>query len=209
MSDKEVTTRILEEDRDKLNRLSEKYNMKASAILGHIIDQSLKYNTLDMDWEKALAENQLHDFLMDADMEYRKTFERDKHRAILRAKQTAFQEYIKVMPPDERKPFLEQILGDPATNGDFLDNLSSYQMYTVNGERKLLSPGEEGAPNMPGIHPDRIVTCERGHHIIGDFCKCLLWRTCELRASEYQNYIAVHGTEATKTRYIDRANRRY
>lgn len=209
MSEKEVSTRIYENDREQLNLMSNKYGMKASLILGHLIKKAVEYNILEEGWEAKLAESQLHDFLLEADLEYKKQFERDKHRAILKAKQTAFQELIKVMPVDERKSFLEQILGDPTNNGDFLDNLSSYQMFTIDGVRRLLAPDGEGGPIVPGIHPDNIIECERGFHIVKGFCKCQLWKICQIRKEEYEHYLATSGSREQQNRYLDRHDRRY
>lgn len=206
LEDKEVTTRIMESDRDALNLISQKMGMKASLILGHLIDLAQRHGLLESGWEDRLAEARFHEMLLEADIEYKKGFERDKHRAILQAKQIAFKEYLKVMTASEKKTFLEQVLGE--TGGDLLDSFQSYQMFVIDGEKKFLAPNPDGSPNIPGVSRDALIECERGWHMTGGFCRCNLWRDCPMRSEEYIDYLAKHGTESQRRRYLDRSARR-
>lgn len=200
--DKEVTTRITESDRDKLNNLSSKYGMKASVILGYIIDQAIKYNTLEAGWEGKLAEDKLADYLKDADLEFRKKVELLNIKAQISAKTMVFKNWMDILPPSEKRQFLENVMG--ARKGeDFLEQLANYQMYLIDGLKKLYPPEQDGYPSIPWISKVDIIKCLRGFHIANNRCDCRYWDSCEHGKAQYENWLAAHGSQQEQRRYLE------
>lgn len=211
MSDKEVTTRILESDRTKLNDLSSRYSMKASVILGHLIDLGIKHKMLESGWESNLAEQELQEILADMDIEFRKKVELKKVTAQINAKMMVFKEWMKILPPNEKKQFLENVLGDTKT-GDFLEKLTNYQMFIVDGEKKLYPVDESGYPLIPFVQLVNILKCARGFHIVNNRCNCRYWESCEYGKAAFESWLAEHGTPHEQQRYLEETSgfrRRY
>lgn len=206
MSDKEVTTRIQENHRDKLNDLSSKYGMKASVILGYLVDLALEYKMLDSGWEKTLAERELQDILADMDIEFRKKVELKKVTAQINAKMMVFKEWMRILPPNEKKQFLENVLGD-IKGEDYLDRLTNYQMFIVDGEKRLYPMGDMGLPIIAFTPPEAIIKCMRGFHIENNKCECRYWNSCEYGKAAYENWLAVHGTHAEQRRYLEESSK--
>ena len=113
-----------------------------------------------------------------------------------------FKEYLKTMQPAEKKKFLENVLGD-TSGGNFLENLSSYQMFIIDGEKKLYVPDGEGFPVIPGINRDRVVKCDRGFHIKNARCSCRYWRECPIGASQYEDWLSKFGTPKQQKQYLE------
>lgn len=195
------TIRVTDEDRDEINRLCSLHGMSQEVIIGRLVGENKKYNLFENGWKRKLAESEFEKLLEDTDLEFRKKLELDKHRAILKAKMMVFQEYIKTLPASEKKQFLENVLGD-VNSGNFLENLSSYQMFFIDGEKKLFMPDSEGYPVIPGIKRDRLIQCERGFHIENSRCTCSLWRECPHGSTKYEDWLGKYGTQAQQDSYL-------
>lgn len=205
MSDKEVTTRIYEKDRDSLNSLAARYNMKASVILGHIIDLAVSHNMLDDGWETKLAESEFEELLKDADLDFRKKVELKKAQAQINAKMMVFKEWLGILEPKEKRQFLENVLGD-TKSGDFLEKLTNYQMFLVDGYKRLYPVSEDGYPKIPYVSAAEIVVCTRGFHIVNNRCDCRYWNSCEFGAAAFEDWLGKHGTLAEQKRYLEEKN---
>jgi len=196
------TIRVSEETREEINRLCSFHNMAVDVVLGKLLNENQKHNFFEAGWSKALAEKEFQKLLQDVDIEFRKKIELDKHRAILKAKMIVFQEYIKTLPSAEKKNFLENVLGD-VNSGNFLESLSTYQMFIIDGEKKLFMPDSEGFPTIPGINRDRLIKCERGFHIKNTRCTCEFWRECPVGATAYEDWLGKFGTDAQRKSYLE------
>lgn len=206
MSDKEVTTRIYETDRDQLNALSSKHGMKSAVILGYIIDKAVEYRILEEGWEKELAEKEFQQLLADTDIEFRKKVELRKVKAQIDAKMFVFKEWMKTLDNKDRKQFLDNVLGD-MRGENFLDRLTNYQMFLIDGEKRLLPMDENGYPVISYVMIDEIIKCYRGFHIKNNRCNCRDWATCEHGKTSYENWLAVNGTALEQRRYLEEHSR--
>jgi predicted transcriptional regulator len=201
-----VTIRIEESTREKLNNLASQLNMTHSVIIDYLIDKAIRYEMFQDGWEKALAQSEYQSLLDEDDRELRKRLEIEKAKRILSVKQKAFEKYLDVLEPVERRQFLEAILGS-MKDGDFLDKLSNYQLFVVDGAKKLCEPDEMGRPKLIGINPELIIVCDKGYHVVGGWCQCSLWRSCPMRGPEYEKYLALHGTPTQQRKYIESQSR--
>lgn len=206
MSDKEVTTRILESDREKLNNLSAKYTLKSSVILGFLIDNGIKYGMLEQGWQEKLAEDQLQETLADLDIEFRKKVELKKVDAQIKAKMMVFKEWLGVLDTTQKKQFLENVLGD-TNSGDFLEKLTNYQMFIVDGLKRLYPMDDRGRPMIAFVQPDDLIPCMRGFHIQGNRCDCRYWESCEFGKQSYEDWLAVNGSPLEQQRYLEESER--
>lgn len=197
------TVRISNEDKDVLNRLCEKTNMAQGVVLGYLLECAIKFDMFDQNWIRKLTDADFLDRMQEHDIEYRKKVELEKFKTILNTKQKLIQEYLKIMPNAEKKAYIESALalGD---GENLLDNLTSYQMFVINGEKKMLPPDGTGAPRIPGVAPSQLKQCPQGWHTVHDNClSCRVRRGCELRREERINWVAVHGTKEEQERLID------
>lgn len=203
MSDeKETTTRIYEKDRDKLNQLSSEYGMKVSIVLGHIIDIAKKYKVLDRDWIENLVQKEVSNYLKDQDVEFRKKLELKKLDSIQKAQMLIFKEWLGILEPTEKKKFLEDVMG-VRRGADFLERLSNYQLFMIDGEKRLYAPDAEGYPEIPYTDKLDIIKCVRGFHIRLNRCDCRRWQECEHGAAAYENYLAANGSDLERKRYLE------
>ena len=182
-------------------------NMGQGVLVAYLVEQCIKYGMLDPNWIDRLTEAEFQDKLREAEIEYRKKYEQDKHRAILATKQLLIKEYLKTMDKEEKKAYIETALNmtDEKSGANLLDDMTSYQMFTVNGERKMLPPDGTNRPRLPGIAPSQIIQCEAGFHVINDPClSCSMRETCPQRIEEYTNWVAVHGTKKQQEEWLRR-----
>jgi len=200
------TVRITDADKEILTSLCERYNMKQPVVIGYLLEQAIRCDMMESDWIDQLTKASFHDLLIDADLDYRKGFEIAKYKATLNVKQMMIKEMIKAMPIDERADYLKRTLGDPAKDVDLLDNMTNHQMYTINGEKRMYSPGQDGRPALVGIPPSQILNCPRGWHIKHNPCVgCNISKTCEFIFNEKVEWLALHGTTEEREEYIKRS----
>ena len=195
------TIRVTDEDKNKIINLCKQTKMNQGVLIGYMADKFKEYNMLDPEWLDVLVNKRFAEMLEEVDLSFRKTIEVITFKAVLKAKHLALKQWLEILPAKDKREFLENIMGNP-TNTNFLDQISSYQMYVVNGGKRIVSPDKTGAPMIPGATPEQVITCETGWHVKGAFCNCRLWRTCPIRIEEVQNWLAVHGTTKEQEEYL-------
>ncbi len=197
------TVKLTDEIYEKLSLISSTTGMNRGLIIDYLLDEALRLNMVDAGWDDRMLDARFHSLLMEADIDYRKSFERDKHRAILDTKKMLLKELMRTLEPKEKRAYLESVLGDPTSGADLLENMASFQMFTVNGEKRFLPPGSDGFPRIVGIPPSQIKRCNRGLHTLNSSCPgCDIHRTCEILREERINWLAEHGTTAEQEAYI-------
>lgn len=195
-----TSIKVKTETRDRINLVAQRLNMTVDVILGFLLDQNDKYNFVDSTWlDRAVAER-YSNILDSQDSEMRKKLEIDRHRTILKIKSDALKMYVLTLQGVERKSFLEKLLGNP-NDANFLEKMSSYQLFVIDGIKRFVEPDINGRPTFKG-DPLDLVVCEKGYHARGAWCECPLWRGCPIRSSEYETYLINQGTEAERNRYL-------
>lgn len=198
----EKTTRITEADRDSLNDLSSRYGIKSSTILGHLIDYCIKYGMLDDGWETKLAEKELAEYLKDADLDFRKKVEIMNIKARINAQMMVFKNWLAILGPTEKRQFLENVMG--ANRGeDFLEKLANYQMFLIDGVKRLYPPDTDGYPIISYTQKGALIKCVRGYHIKNNRCDCRYWAECEYGAKAFEEWLAEHGSQLERQRYLE------
>lgn len=198
-----VSLKVRQETKDRINALTQ-YGSQ-DTIVNYLLDQNDKHNLFNPGWARKIAEEQLQDILSDMDLDFRKKVEFANHKARLKAVDRVFMEYIKILEPKEKKDWLENILGNTKSQ-NFLENMTSYQMFIIDGQKRLLLPDEDGFPRIPGIKKDRIQTCERGYHIRDSKCDCRFWKECPTGENQYVDWLGKYGTEFQKRQYLESQN---
>lgn len=176
--------------------------MYKNAIVSFLLDLNDKHDFFDADWQRRLALDAYYTILEENDIELKKKVELEKQKTIIKLKAEAFRKYIDFLQGEEKRQFLEVILGKNAS-ANFLEDLSNYQLYVIDGQSRFLEPGPEGTPKINKVDPSKIVTCDRGFHVLGGWCNCNIWTTCPIRKPEYEEWLGLHGTESEKRKYID------
>ena len=189
MSEERKTIQILDKTHQLLKDASEKKNMKIIDIIAYLVDLMDKYNLLNDQWINELRDEiqaEMKESL--SDDKFARVVELENRRATNRAKLMVWQEYLKVIPEDSKRAFLEEMLMINQGKGgiDFLDSLTQYSMVKVNGESRPMRTTGDGLPAWN--NPLEIVQCEKGFHVKRSFCHCPLWRTCKIRAVEYEQF---------------------
>lgn len=203
------TVRISEDDKMILTDLCEKLNMKQGVVLGYLLEQAVRYDMFDTQWIDRLTEVSFHDLLLEADLDYRKGFEIAKYKATLGLRSHLIKELIKSMPTSEKIEYLKTTLGDPESGVDLLEDMAQHQMYTVNAEKKMYPPGQDGRPRITNIAPSQLVECPRGWHLKHNPClACTLAKTCNIVFDERVEWLALHGTSKEQEEFIAGSNRR-
>ena len=203
--DTRATIKIPDEDKKKLDLVCAQLNMKPAAIIGYIVDQFIKYRMAEHGWVDALLERRFHQMLLEADIEYKKDFEKDKYRSVLRIQESMIREKIKAMPDEKKLAFIDEVLGSPTNAGDIIDRITSTQVYRVNSENRMLQPDQDGKPRISGIPPSQIVACDKGWHTAMDDCRaCQNRATCEIRRGFIIEWLAVHGTSRQQEDFLNR-----
>ena len=77
------------------------------------------------------------------------------------------------------------MLGD-LKSGNILEKLADMELATIDGKKRLVKM-VEGMPAI-GVEAERLIPCEMGYHIAGNYCKCRRWRDCPIRSEEYADY---------------------
>lgn len=202
-----LTVKLLPEDKEILVDLASRTGMNQNVIVGYLLEQAIKYEMFDPQWIDKLTEVSFHDLLMEADLDYRKGFEIAKYKATLGLRASLVKELIKAMPPDERVDYLKNTLGDPKSGVDLLEDMAQHQMYTVNGEKKMYPPGQDGRPRITGIAPSQFIQCPRGFHLLNDPCLgCDIHKTCEIVFDERVDWLALHGTTKEQEGFIAKSS---
>lgn len=201
------TIKISTEDKEILDDICSRHNMKIPVVIGYLLEQGIRHDMFDPQWIDKLTEVSFHDLLMEADIDYRKGFEIAKYKATLGLRASLVKELIKAMPPEERVDYLKNTLGDPNSGVDLLENMAQHQMYTVNGEKKMYPPGQDGRPRITGIPPSQLIQCPRGWHTQHDPCVgCNMTRTCEIVFDERVDWLALHGTTKEQDEFIAKSS---
>lgn len=195
------SVRVDDETKAVIIDLCKKTKMNQGVLVGYMADKFKEYDMLDPNWLDLLVEKRFAEMLEEVDLSFRKTIEILNHKAVLKAKQLALKEWLGVLDSKQKKEFLENIMGNPSTT-NFLDQISSYQMYVVNGSKRIIAPDKHGAPMVPGANPEDVINCDTGWHVKGAYCNCRLWRTCPIRTEEIQNWLAVTGTHREQEDYL-------
>lgn len=197
-----VTIRVSEETRTAINQIAEKTNMSVDAILTYFTSLNEKYDFFNVNWIKELVESEVAEYLKDIDAEFAKKIELQKNKAVINAQMLIFKEWMNTLDRQEKKQFLENVMG--ANKGtDFLEKLANYQMYVVDGYKKLYPPDQDGYPQIPFISKTDIVRCRRGYHIVNNRCDCRLWTECDLGSGAFEDWLGKHGTQAEQRKYLE------
>jgi hypothetical protein len=182
---------VSEETNEIAIKYAKEHKISKKEITEYLYDLLEKHNLLDPDWKEKITEFSLADYLIKHDQDFAKKVELKKIDAINRAKLYAFQEYIKTLDPDVKKSFLENLLGKSnLEQGNILERFSESTVFTIDGKKKMCRESQDGKPILLGVAPERIIECEFGHHVKGEYCSCSKWRTCPIRKEEYSNYLA-------------------
>lgn len=189
MSEERKMIQVSDETHQRLKDFSEKKKVKISVVISYLVDLLEKYNLWGDKWIDELREQvqaEMKESL--SDDKFARVVELENRRATNRAKLMVWQEYLKVIPEDSKRAFLEEMLMINQGHGgiDFLDSLTQYSMVKVNGESRPMRTSGDGQPNWN--NPSDIVSCEKGFHVKRAFCHCPLWRTCKIRAVEYEQF---------------------
>jgi hypothetical protein len=191
MSEDRKNIKISDEIHSDLLDISQKYGLPLMEIVSYLVDQCKKYEMLSPDWVDKLRDQVRTETLesLEDDSKLKQSIELLKIRASINAKMKVFQAYLDSMDNEEKKHFAEEILGLKMDNPSiFLENLTNYQLFKINGERKFLKYDAEGKPNIVLVKPENIIACDNGYHTKGGFCNCEAWRECEIRLNEYALY---------------------
>jgi hypothetical protein len=170
-----------------LTSLAQTRKISINDIMGYLTDLLEKYDMLDPDWLEPLLEERMSEYMARHDTDLAKKLQMERTKTINKAKYFSFQEYVKLLDPEDRKAFLVNVLGD-VNDESFLDNISNYQMFSIDGTPRLYQVDPEGKPVV--IDKQNLVSCMMGYHFIGNFCKCNKWRTCPIRKEEYLGYLS-------------------
>lgn len=199
--------RITADDKEILNDLCETRGMTQTVLIGYLLEQAVRYNMFDSDWIEALTAVTFHDLLKEADLDYRKGFEIARYKAELNLKATMIKELVKAMPPTERIAYLKDILGGHEKGVDLIESMLSQQMYSVNGEKKMISPGQDSKPKIHNLAPSQIIECPRGWHTKHNPCvACDICRTCEIVFDERVEWLGEHGTTKQREEFIAKSS---
>lgn len=201
-----VNIRVELDTREKINTFCQSAQMSQGVMVGYLVDLNEKHDFFDKGWRDKIAEEAFRETLDKRYEEERQRLTLQTHRQMLKTKGDLLKLYVLSMPKDERKIFLERVLGDLKSD-NLLDVVVNYQLFMVDGERRACQPGPEGKPVITGVDPSRIVSCERGFHILEAWCKCDVWRRCPLRLKEYETWLVEHGSESERNRYLEDRNR--
>jgi hypothetical protein len=202
-----VNIRIAPDVRDKINSVCEVRNETQSIVVGYLVDLNEQYDFFDPEWRERIAQDEFKDIFDKQFEEERRALDKQTHRAMLKLKTDLLKEYVRALGREERRAFLESVLGD-LESANFLDEVVNYQLFIVDGKRRACQPDSEGKPVIKGIDSSLIAPCEKGFHILGQFCDCDLWRDCPLRLKEYQEWLVEHGSESDRRKFLDDQSRR-
>lgn len=178
------TVKLEKDTHEKLIDLSQKSSMAMSVILGYLVDLCIKYDMLEPDWESGLREQLsigLKQNVSDDRLERALTIERSK--AVTKAKLIAWTKYIDCLQVEDRKKYLEQLLGSGGlvpTGQDFIDTLSQWSLVKVNNEARMVRTNPDGTLQLSS----ELQQCQTGYHVPNAFCKGNCWQTCDLKARE-------------------------
>lgn len=197
------TVRITDDDKMILDDLCEKLGMKKGVVLGYLLEQAVRYDMFDANWIDELTKVTFHELLLEADLDYRKGFEVAKYKATLNLTAYMIKELVKGMPFDEKMAYLKTTLGDPTNGLDLLERMAQHQMYTVNAEKRMYPPGQDGRPKIGDLAPSQLIKCPRGWHTKHNPClACTLAKTCELVFDEMVEWLALHGTKEEQDAFL-------
>lgn len=188
MSETDKVIKVEAATHEALQKISESNSLPIKQVVGYLVDQCVKFNMLSPDWSEKLREQIRTETLEDVSDEkkMRNAIQLIQVKAVMSAKMKVFQTYIDSMEVEERKRFAEELMGiktdDPAA---FLDNLTAFQLFKINGERRFCRTGANGKPVIPLMHEADLTVCANGYHTAGGWCQCDLWRSCDLRLNEY------------------------
>lgn len=187
--DKDTSIRIDVELNNSLSVLAEKYSLSKNDIVAYLIDLAEKYDLIEPDWKDRIRSEIVTEITQatEDDEKLGRLTTIEKIKTINKAKLISFQEYLKVLDVETKKSFLEKLLMIK-DNENWLDNLSKYQLIRINGIANMFQLSEDGSPII-NINPELIEPCQNGFHIKHQFCKCTMWKDCNIRSEEYQKYI--------------------
>lgn len=201
--------RVYVDDFEIMDGFSKSKKMKIPVLFSYLMEQVIKYDMFEGDWVEELTKVSFHDLLLEADLDYKKGFEVAKYKAELNLKSTLIKEFIKSMPPEEKQNYLKNVLGDP-NKDNLLEVLSTQQMYSVNGQKKMFAPGAEGSPRIVGIPPSHIKQCPTGWHILNDPClACARKKTCKIVLDDRIEWVSEYGTHAEREKLIEESAGRF
>jgi len=182
------SVKVDDETYQAIKLLAQEYNLKIYDVVKHLTKLCLKYKMLEKNWIDNVVEDVIKDFERKLEEHKRKLEEElqnriniEKHKVKLKIKHDLLMHYVKCLDVEERKEFIERLLGD-INDPEFLENLDQMEVFIIDGKRKLVK-SVDGKPDIPGI-----IKCPRGWHIPNNFCNCDRWRDCEIRREEYITY---------------------
>lgn len=169
------------ETHEALVRLAERHGISIKDIIAHFVTMGVKIRLLEPDWKSYLFESELEDYKRKLEEELRSKVETKKMDWKLRYKHDILMAYIKRLNDEEAKRFMEDIMAD-LKDPLFLEKLGEMELILLDGQRKLVK-FEKGKPVLP-VDPDKLMKCPKGWHVKHRWCKCDMWRECDLKAQE-------------------------
>lgn len=168
-----------------LKKQSVDRGIKVLDILDYLMLTMKRYDLLSEGWEARLTSATMKEYKEKVDAQLAAALEKDKVGYKYRLKRDLLNHYIKAMPPEERKTFIENLLPD-MDKPDFLDIIGEMDLILLDGKRQAIRLGEDRKPIFP--KGAEIIACSRGYHTVNGFCECDIWRECEIRNKEYTDF---------------------
>jgi hypothetical protein len=169
-------------------------NLNMGVLIGYALELIDTHNMLEPDWlDEAIAQGVkevLKDAPQKADIKHSQDMQKIGTRTVLGLRSWAIKEIAQQLEGQDKTDYLLKLIGGDPTDPHFIDDMTNYQAYNINGSRRMLKNGPDAKPEIPGVHPSNIVACETGYHIKGRKCDgCNQWRECPIRKEEYLEYL--------------------
>jgi hypothetical protein len=196
--EKDDEVRVSKTVKESLITICEEKHIRIEDLVNVLLGIYQQYDIFNENWYNELKDKLTVEITKQVtDEKLNNAIALQRNGYVLKAKSYAFNEYIKVMPPEERRTFLENLLKiDAAKKGDFLDNISQYGLVTINGVKTMMLINDSGDPVMK---TDRdVISCEMGLHSVGSFCKCRNYAFCKIKKEE-ETVLRLYGPEGFKS----------
>lgn len=194
--------RVAEETHTALTNLSTTHGYKMGIIIGLLVDECKKYGMLEADWIDKLRDQLRVEMVegLEEDKKVRQAITIMQAKAMIQAKMKILQTYLNDMPIEDRRKFTTAMLGmksDPNNPTLYLEGITDYQLFKVNGDRQFLKTQPDGSPQLKGVDEADVIPCSMGVHVRFAWCNCALWRSCALRKKEGEEKLSDPRFKAT------------
>jgi hypothetical protein len=175
-------------------------------LIGFGVDAVIKYEMLDRNWIEKLLNERFKAMLEKHDISFRKKVELDKQRNLFEIQKITYKKYLNSLDDEGLQEFMKNNLKG-INDGTYLENMSSNQIFSINGETKLFPSDEMGYPIIPRVSEKLIESCDIGFHIKNKRCRCEHWKTCPLGEKSYLVWLEKFGSNHEQNRYLEEMER--